>query len=58
MAKKDVLKRMGQIYALALQHGLTEEEIILHLNREFAFLYSGDKYEKYKNWKPESDKDV
>lgn len=53
MAKKDVLKRMGQIYALALQHGLTEEEIILHLNREFAFLYKGEKYEWYKEWRNE-----
>lgn len=55
MSKKDVLKRVGQIYALALQHGLTDEDIILHLNREFAFLYQGEKYKQYKNWKPQEE---
>jgi hypothetical protein len=40
MPKKDVLKRMGQIYALGIQHGFTEEEIVTHLNNSFKVLYT------------------
>lgn len=47
MPKKEVLKRMGQIYALAIQQGHTEEEVLSRLNKEFAFLYRGEKRKQY-----------
>lgn len=39
MAKKDFQKRMGQIYALAIQHGINEEDLITYANQQFMFLY-------------------
>lgn len=40
MPKKDFLKRMGQIYALGIQQGFTEEELIEYANSHFLFLYN------------------
>jgi hypothetical protein len=49
MDKKEVLKRMGQIYALALQQNYTPEQVISHLNHHFAFLYNGGKQKMYRS---------
>lgn len=46
MSKKDFQKRMGQIYALALQHGLNEEDIMQYVNEAFLFLYSPKRQEE------------
>lgn len=48
MAKKDFQKRMGQIYALALQQGLTEDELIRYVNESFLFLYSEKRQKEIK----------
>lgn len=38
--KKDWLKRCGQIYALGIQHGLSEADLDKYLDEAFMFLYS------------------
>lgn len=48
MAKKDFLKRMGQIYALAIQHGLKEEDLFKYANEQYLFLYSEKKQNEIK----------
>lgn len=37
--KKAYLKRMGQIYALSIQNGYTEEELFNYTEKVFGFLY-------------------
>jgi hypothetical protein len=36
--KKDYLKRTGQIYALAIQNGISEEELFKYTEMVFAFI--------------------
>jgi hypothetical protein len=36
--KKDYLKRTGQIYALAIQNGISEEELFKYTEMAFAFI--------------------
>jgi hypothetical protein len=38
MAKKDFNKRTGQIYALAIQNGISEEELFKYTEMAFAFI--------------------
>jgi hypothetical protein len=50
MAKKDYLKRTGQIYALAIQKGYSEEELFQYTERVFAFIYMKEKRRNYVSW--------
>ncbi len=43
MAKQDFQKRMGHLYALALQHGMTEQDLMVYVEGAFKFLYSEKK---------------
>jgi hypothetical protein len=36
--KKDYLKRTGQIYALAIQNGISEEELFKYTEMAFSFI--------------------
>jgi hypothetical protein len=36
--KKDYLKKTGQIYALAIQNGISEEELFKYTEMAFAFI--------------------
>lgn len=48
MPKQDFVKRMGQIYALAIQHGLSEQELNKYVEDKFSFLYNKKKQQEYR----------
>jgi hypothetical protein len=39
MSKQTFLKRCGQLYALNIQHGITEEELMKYIEESFTYLY-------------------
>lgn len=45
--KKDYIKRMGQIYALHIQRGGCETELMEYTERVFSYLYKKEKVIKY-----------
>jgi hypothetical protein len=45
--KKDYLKRTGQIYALAIQNGISEEELFKYTEQAFAFIRQQKKVIKH-----------
>jgi hypothetical protein len=54
--KKDYIKRTGQIYALAIQKGITEEELFNYTEKAFAYLYlKENKVVKYDDTRRESE---
>jgi hypothetical protein len=42
MGKNDYTKRMGQIYALAIQKGYSEKDLLQYTENVFAYLYKKD----------------
>jgi type III secretory pathway component EscS len=42
MDKKEYLKRLGQIYALAIQKGWSGDELMKYTEMSFSFLYLPD----------------
>jgi hypothetical protein len=42
MGKNEYLRRIGQIYALHIQKGYTEEELLLYTEKVFSYLYRKD----------------
>lgn len=51
MDKKTYLKRVGQIYALAVQKGYSTDEIMKYTEMAFSFLYLPDNSKQQSNLK-------
>jgi hypothetical protein len=53
--KKDYIKRMGNIYALHIQRGGSEAELMEYTERVFSYLYKKEKVIKHYDTRRESE---
>lgn len=53
--KKDYIKRMGQIYALHIQRGGNEQELMEYTERVFSYLYKKEKVIKHYDTRRDSE---